>query len=121
MHDIQELFSNVTTFVWPALAIWEIVISNNAKTRHGGEGPNLMFIGSILSAVAAGFYFFLNLSNRFGWYDYDFYLTGDLSDLYFVFGICGVLGNILFLAGLNQFVKQSRETKRGESRLLDRY
>ena len=115
LFDISTLLSALLQYVYVIPAIFQVVVSNTAKRRHPGSASRQMVTGSVLSLAVSLCYLGMNVFTSYTG-DYSFY---EWPFLYAGLNVLGLLGTIIFLVGLNNFVKAYRG--RDESSLLDRY
>ena len=115
MGDFTSYFFDLLGYLYIIPAIFEFVVSSTAKQRHPGSATQQMFAGSLIGLLVSltylGSNIFSTLTGNFELYE--------IGYLYALLNFLGLFSQILFLIGLNSFIKNYRS--RDESSLLDRY
>lgn len=83
-------FFSIVQLIWPALAVFELVVAIIAQNNHKVPATNLMIAGAVVSLISAGGYQLMNFSPF-----YDLFEVMQVS-----FNILSYVGSILFLIGL---------------------
>lgn len=96
----MSLFYDLSNYIWPALIIFQLVVSIIALQRLGGTGPLLMVIGSGITVLRTGYNLLSNWLNLAA--DY----SGGLPASHFVLYGFNTLGKILFLVGVLMMVNR---------------
>jgi len=97
---LELALSFFQNLIWPALAIFQLIVALTAKQRVGTSATNLMVFGSVISMIMS----VVNAGIQIGMMHFD--LGYEMVTYWYSFSwLFSLTGSLLFLVGLWQLVK----------------
>ncbi|MEM1357513.1 MAG: hypothetical protein AAGF89_04910 [Bacteroidota bacterium] len=104
--SIEEVLLLLPQLIWPAMAIFQLVICLKAKERVGTSATQLMVVGTIISLIMSVANFTTSFGLQFLDWGYEY-----LTTWYSFSWLLSLAGSLLFLFGLYQFVNSVGDSK----------
>jgi len=106
----NSFYQMINNLVWPALAIFELVVVIIAQNKYRHRSTGLLLVGSVLGMITTIIYPLIALIP---------YSGGAFALMYGIANIFSLVGNLVFLVGLLQFVNYLASIKAGESTISE--